>query len=269
MYTKPRRRMRTIGVASAIFAGGAALGWNFAGLIFATQVPVPTVAAVRFEDSRQDAIPSTRRFEAALPTSPTATNTEDRRSYQPDMAVRPSDEERRLAEALQWAERYRQRQDASVQGVIVRQVQQEKMRLAAAEAQRWAEVAEQAKRIKQPPAEFGQLIAAQGEQHGARGGIRGSRIASAAGGMVGGMASAKAEPAATRARFSRCENCGYRSSRKHARVAKRNRAARHARAHRAGYESGVFMCPLRWLEAALMGDGHRGRRYVRRHAWLG
>jgi hypothetical protein len=268
MYTKPLRRMRTIGVASAIFAGGAALGWNFAGLIFAPQAPVPTVAAVRFEDSRPDAIPSTRRYEAAAPTLPTSTDTEDRRYYQPDMAVRPSDEERRLAEALQWAERYRQRQDASVQGVIVRQVQQEKMRLAAAEARRWAEVAEQAKRIKQPPAEFGQLIAARGEQRGARSGTRGSRIASAAGAMVGGVVSGKAEPATTRARFSRCENCGYRPSRKHARIAKRTRVARHARGHRASYEA-VFMCPLRWLEAALMGDRHRGVRYVRRHTWLG
>ena len=267
MYTKPRRKMRTIGVASAIFAGGAGLGWNFAGLIFATQAPVPMVASVRFDDSRQDAIPSTRRYEAAPPTSPTSTDAEDRRPYQPDLAVRPSDEERRLAEALQWAERYRQRQDAPVQGVIVRQVQQEKMRLAAAEAQRWAEVAEQAKRIKQPPAEFGQF-AAQGQQDGARSGVRGSRIASAAGGMVSGLASAKAERAATRAGFRQCENCGYRPSRKHARVAKRTRVARHVRGYRS-YETAVFMCPLRWLEAVLMGDRHRDRRHVRRHTWLG
>jgi hypothetical protein len=268
MYTKPRRSMRTIGVASAIFAGGAGLGWNFADLIFATQAPVPMMASVRFEDSRQDAIPSTRRYEAAPPTSPTSTDTEDRRPYQPDMAVRPSDEERRLAEALQWAERYRQRQDAPVQGVIVRQVQQEKMRLAAAEAQRWAEVAEQAKRIKQPPAEFGPLVAAQGQQDGARSGVRGSRIASAAGGMVGGLTSAKAERAATRAGFRLCENCGYRPSRKHARVAKRTRVAGHVRGYRS-YETAVFLCPLRWLEAVFMGDRHRDRRYVRRHTWLG
>lgn len=261
--------MRTVGVALAVFAIGAGLGWNFAGrLLGGGTQPEPMVAAVRFEDSRPEAIPATERYQAVLPTSPAPMQPEDRRAYQSDMAVRPSDEERRLAEALQWAERYRRRQEMSVQNVIARQVQEEKIRLAAAEAQRWAEVGTHANRIKQPPIQMEQLIAEQGQQHGARSVAEGSKVASAAGSVVGGMASANVEPAATRVRHGRCENCGYRPVRKHARVAKRVRVARHARGRRTSYEAAAFMCPLRWLETALMGERHRGHR-ARRHTWLG
>ena len=268
MYKKPRRGLRTSIVASAIFAVGAGLGWNFANLLFGRETPPPTVAAVRFEDSRPDAIPATQRHEASLPAPSMPTQGEERRSYQPDVTVRSSDEERRLAEALQWAERYRQRQDASVQGVIARQVQDEKVRLAALEAQRWAEVAEQSKRIKQPPVEMRKLIAAQGEQNGPRRVAGGTRVASAGGAVVGGMAGAKIRPNVARARLVPCEHCG--PGRKHARAVRKTRVAGYRRrVNGAEYVLDELLCPLRWLEAAFMGDRHNGRRYTRRHTWLG
>jgi hypothetical protein len=269
MYKKPRRGLRTSIVASAIFAVGAGLGWHFANLLFGRETPPPTVAAVRFEDSRPDAIPAPQRHDASLPAPSLPTQGDDRRSYQPDVTVRSSDEERRLAEALQWAERYRQRQDASVQGVIARQVQDEKVRLAALEAQRWAEVAEQSRRIKQQPVEMRKLIAAQGEQqHGARSVAGSTRVANAGGVVVGGMASAKVRPNVTRARLVPCEHCGR--GRKQARAVRKTRVAGYRRrVNRADYALDELLCPLRWLEAAFMGDRHSGRRYDRRHTWLG
>jgi len=124
------RKFRTVGIASVIFAVGAGIGWQFADLLF-QEPATPMVAAIHFEGSRPHE-PSGReatsrpqyevvRTPAPAPQQPAA--------EQPDAVAIQSDEERKLAAALQWVDSYRQRQQAAQWEAVARH-QQEMQRLA-------------------------------------------------------------------------------------------------------------------------------------------
>ena len=51
--TSIMRKFRTAGVASAIFAVGAGIGWQLAGVLFQDEPPTPFVAAIQFEGPHQ------------------------------------------------------------------------------------------------------------------------------------------------------------------------------------------------------------------------
>jgi len=131
------RKVRVAGVASAIFAVGAGIGWQVAGVLFHHELPTPFVAAVQFEGPHQAGGRGTiskQSHEAAPVPAPSSRQAVEDREPGPDAFARQSEEERKLADALQWVDRYRQRQEAAAWEKVARH-QQEIQRLAQAQGQ--------------------------------------------------------------------------------------------------------------------------------------
>lgn len=216
--TNMMRKFRTAGVASGIFAIGAGIGWQFADLLFRGEPPMPMVASIQFEGIHPRQTFQPPRHEAV--PAPQQGATENRP---------PQSEEARLAEALQWAERYRR---------------QEGQRNTT-EALRWAAVVEQAKQFGQGREDVQTVIRAQVERE--RGQTNTVRVALAAGLVQTDKTSDPVVIAAT-ARAGKCTHaCGNKTAKK--RSTKRTAHGSH-RTGRGPAET--FICPLRWLQAALM-----------------
>jgi hypothetical protein len=135
--TSLMRKIRVTGIASAIFAVGAGIGWQVAGVLFQHEPPMPFVAAVQFEGPhRPDGRGTISRqgHEAAPVAIPAPQQVVENREPQPDASARQSEEERKLADALQWVDRYRQRQEAAAWENVAR-YQQEMQRLAQAQGE--------------------------------------------------------------------------------------------------------------------------------------
>ena len=131
------RKIRVTGIASAIFSVGAGIGWQVAGVLFQHEPPTPFVAAVQFEGPyRADgpAAISRQGHEAAPVPAPASQHVIDNRQPEPDAIARQVEEERKLADALRWADRYRQRQEAAAWEKVARH-QQEMQRLAQAQGE--------------------------------------------------------------------------------------------------------------------------------------
>ena len=238
------RKLRTAGVASGIFAIGAGIGWQFADLLFRVEPPMPMVASIQFEGSRPHQPFQPPRQEAVREpvSAPQQGATENRQ---------PQSEEARLAEALQWAERYR-RQESQRNAV---------------EALRWAAVVEQAKQFGQGREDVQTVIRAQVERE--RGQKSTVRVALAAGVVQTDKTSDPFVIAAT-ARAGKCTHaCGNKTAKK--RATKRTAHRAQTRMHRTGGGAAeTFICPLHWLQAVLMEPFVELRGGGRRHArrWL-
>jgi hypothetical protein len=239
--TSIMRKFRTASVAAGIFAIGAGIGWQFADLLFRVEPPLPMVASIQFEGShpRQQFQPPRQEAVREPVSVPQQGATENRP---------PQSEEARLAEALQWAERYRR---------------QESQRNAA-EALRWTAVVEQAKQFGQGREDVQKVIRAQVEQE--RGRTKTARVAFAAG-VVQTDKTSDPVVVAVKARAEKCTHaCGNRTAKK--RAIKRAAHRSQARMHRTdGRPADTLICPLRWLQAALM-EPFVERRGGRRHSRL-
>jgi hypothetical protein len=152
------KKLRAVSVASAIFIVGGGMGWQAAEFMFKSEAPTPMLSAIRFEGNQPPGplgkvTAAAPRLEPGQQPGHAHPMMEDDR-HPADGPARQSEEERRSAEALEWAEKYRHRQ-AGGQDASPRQ------RLAAAEALRWAEVAEHARHIEQPRMDWEKLAQAQ------------------------------------------------------------------------------------------------------------
>ena len=239
--TSIMRKFRTAGIAAGIFAIGAGIGWQFADLLFRVEPPMPMVASIQFEGShpRQQFQPPRQEAVREPVSAPQQGTTENRP---------PQSEEARLAEALQWAEKYRQQES----------------RRNASEAHRWAAVVEQAKQFGQGRDDVQQVIRAQVERE--RGQKITARVALAAG-LVQTDKTSDAVVIAVKARAGECTHaCGNKTAKK--RATKRAAHRSHARTHRAGGRpADTLICPLQWLQVALM-EPFVERRGDRRHSRL-
>jgi hypothetical protein len=229
------RKIRVTGIASAIFAVGAGIGWQVAGVLFQHEPPTPFVAAVQFEGPyRADgrAAISRQGHEAAPVPAPASQQVIDNPQPEPDAIARQAEEERKLADALRWADRYRQRQEAAAWEKVARH-QQEMQRLAQA----------------------------QGEQALTRHGNGAYKLADAGTKLQMGAqiekAAGQSEPV-VKARHVRTHNS-----------AAGRRSAFRPRARSRHVARETIMCPLRWLEvvvvraaAELRGDRLHHRRSV-------
>ena len=208
--TSMTRKLRAAGVASAIFAVGTGIGWQVAGLLFQGEPPVPIVAVVQFEGPREALGRGTisKQGHEAVPAPAPQQAVEESRERQSDTASNQS-EERKLADALQWVDKYRQRQEAAA----------------------WEAVAKHQQQIQK-------LAQAQGEQALARHGNGSYKLADAG---IRLQMGAQIENAA-----GRSDPVVVRHLRKQNDMASRRVAHRaRARLHRAAPET--VMCPLRWL----------------------
>lgn len=237
--TSIMRKFRTAGIAAGIFAVGAGIGWQFADLLFQVERPMPMVASIQFEGSHPQQASQPPRQEAVREpvSAPQQGATENRP---------PQSEEARLAEALKWAESYRR---------------QESQRITT-EALRWAAVVEQAKRFGRGREDVQKVIRAQVEREQKNT----ARVALAAG-VVQTDKTSDPIVIAVKARAGECTRaCGDKTARK--RATKRAAHRSQPRIHRtAGRPADTFICPLRWLEAALM-EPFVERRGGRRHSRL-
>ena len=232
------RRFRTAGVASAIFAVGAGIGWQLAGVLFQDELPTPFVAAVQFEGPHQAfgrGTPPKQGHEAAPVAAPVVAPqqaVEERRQPQADAVAKQSEEERKLADALQWVDRYRQRQEAAA----------------------WEAVAKHQQEIQR-------LAQAQGQQAFTQHGSGAYKLADAGTKLQMG---AQIEKAAGRSE----PVVKVRQVRKQNGMAKRRVAHRpRGRSHRVTLET--VICPLRWLEAVAVraaAELRGGRRHHLRSA---
>jgi hypothetical protein len=209
------RKIRFTGIASAIFAVGAGIGWQVAGVLFQHEPPTPFVAAIQFEgpyrpDGRGTI--SGQAHEAAPVPSPQ--QAVEHREPQPDASARQLEEERRLADALQWVDRYRQRQEAAAWEKVARH-QQDMQRLAQA----------------------------QGEQALTRYGSGAYKLADAGTKLQMG---AQIEKAAVQSR----PVVKARHVRKHGAAGRRGATYR-PRTQSRRVTPETVMCPLRWLEAVV------------------
>jgi hypothetical protein len=208
--TSMTRKLRAAGVASAIFAVGAGIGWQVAGLLFQSEPPVPIVAAIQFEGPHQVFGRGTisKQGHEAVPAPAPQQAVEESRERQSDTASHQLEEERKLADALQWADRYRQRQEAAA----------------------WEAVAKHQQQIQK-------LAQTQGEQALARHGNGSYKLADAG---IRLQMGAQIENAA-----GRSDPVVVRHLRKQNDMASRVAHRARARLHRAAPET--VMCPLRWL----------------------
>lgn len=230
------RKIRVTGIASAIFAIGAGIGWQVAGVLFQHEPPMPFVAAVQFEGPHRPdgrGTISRRGHEAAPVPAPASPQATENREPEPDAIARQSEEERKLADALQWADRYRQRQEAAAWEKVARH-QQEMQRLAQA----------------------------QGEQALMRHGSGAYKLANAGTKLQMG---AQIEKAAGQNGLV----VKARHVRKHNGAAGRRGATDRPRARSRRVTPETVVCPLRWLEAVvvraaaeLRGDRPHHRRSV-------
>lgn len=235
--TSIMRKFRTAGIAAGIFAVGAGIGWQFADLLFRGEPPMPMVASIQFEGShpRQQPRQETDREPVSAPQRGATENRP------------PQSEEARLAEALKWAEKYRQ---------------QESQRTTT-EALRWAAVVEQAKQFGQGREDVQKVIRAQVERE--RGQKNIARVALAAG-LVQTDKTSDPVVIGVKTRAGECTHaCASKTARK--RATRRTAHGSQPRMHRTGGRpADTFICPLRWLEAALMEpfvDRRGGRRHSR------
>jgi hypothetical protein len=237
--TSIMRKFRTAGVAAGIFAIGAGIGWQFADLLFRGEPPLPMVASIQFEGGhpRQQSQPPRQEAVREPVSAPQQGATENRP---------PQSEEARLSEALKWAEKYRQ---------------QESQRTTT-EALRWAAVVEQAKQFGQGREDVQKVIRAQVERE--RGQKNTARVALAAG-VVQTDKTSDPVIVAVKARAEECTRaCASKTAKK--RATKRTAHRSQPRMHRTGGRpADTFICPLRWLEAALM-EPFVERRGGRRHS---
>ena len=223
--TNMMRKFRTAGVASGIFAVGAGIGWQFADLLFRGEPPMPMVASIQFEGIHPRQTSQPPRHEAVREPAPAPQQgaTENRQ---------PQSEEARLAEALQWAEKYR-RQESQRNAV---------------EALRWAAVVEQAKQFGQGREDVQTVIRAQVERE--RGQKNTARVALAAG-VVQTDKTSDPVVIGVKTRAEECTHaCGSKTAKK--RSTKRTAHRAQTRMHRTGGGAAeTLICPLRWLQAAL------------------
>ena len=238
--TSIMRKFRTAGVAAGIFAVGAGIGWQFADLLFRGEPPIPMVASIQFEGSHPHQTSQPPRHEAVREPAPAPQQgaTENRQ---------PQSEEARLAEALQWAEKYRR---------------QEGQRNAA-EALRWAAVVEQAEQFGQGREDVQTVIRTQVERE--RGQKNTARVALAAG-LVQTDKTSDPVVIGVKTRAGECTHaCGNKTAKK--RSTKRTAHRSQTRMHRTGGgPADTFICPLQWLQAALMEpfvELRGGRRHSR------
>lgn len=227
------RRFRTIGIASGIFAAGAGIGWQFADLLFQGEPPTPMVAAIHFEESRPHVSSQPQRYETVREPAPSVhQGAVEHKQTQGDAVNQLAEEERKLIDALQWADRYRQQQAAATEWERVARYQQELQKLALAQgAQMQQHILSESRR--QNNANPGKVqIEKVAAQHSAAARER--------------TGSARKNVAATH------------------RVAHRPRA----RVNRAGGDRmDAFICPLRWLQAVLT-EPVVEQRGSRRHSRL-
>jgi hypothetical protein len=235
------RKFRTAGVAAGIFAIGAGIGWQFADLLFRVEPPMPMVASIQFEGShpRQQYQPPRQEAVREPVSVPQQGATENRP---------PQSEEARLAEALKWAEKYRQQQSQKT----------------TTEALRWAAVVEQAKQFGQGREDVQKVIRAQVERE--RGQKNTARVALAAG-LVQTDKTSDAVVVAVKGRAGECTHaCESKMAKK--RAAKRAAHRSQPRMHRtSGRPADALVCPLQWLQAALT-EPFVDRRGGRRHSRL-
>ena len=234
--TSIMRKFRTAGVAAGIFAIGAGIGWQFADLLFRGEPPMPMVASIQFEGihPRQTSQPPRQEAVREPAPAPQQGATENRP---------PQSEEARLAEALQWAEKYH-RQESQRNAV---------------EALRWAAVVEPSKQVGQGREDVQTVIRTQVEREHT------ARVALAAG-VVQTDKTSDPVVIAVKARAGECTHaCASKTARK--RATRRTAHRSQARMHRTGGRpADTFICPLRWLEAALMEpfvELRGGRRHSR------
>ena len=224
--TSIMRKFRTAGVAAGIFAIGAGIGWQFADLLFRVEPPMPMVASIHFEGShpRQQFQPP-RQEAVREPVSAPQQGATDNRP--------PQSEEARLAEALKWAEKYRQQESQRTTTEVLR----------------WAAVVEQAKQFGQGREDVQKVIRAQVERE--RGQKITARVALAAG-LIQTDKTSDAVVVAVKARAGECTHaCESKMANK--RATKRAAHKSQPRMHRTGgHPADTFICPLRWLQAALM-----------------
>jgi hypothetical protein len=228
--TSIMRKFRTAGVAAGIFAVGAGIGWQFADLLFRGEPPIPMVASIQFEGSRPHE-PFGRQEAVREPPAPSPQQgAAEHRQPQSDAAIQQAEEERKLVDALQWVDRYRQRQ-AATEWERVARYQQELQKLALAQGvQMQQHILSESRRLKNANPGKVQIekVAAQ-------------------------------YSAAARERIS--------SARKNAAVTHGDAHRPHARVNRArGDRMEAFMCPLRWLQAVLTEPAMERRNGGRRHS---
>ena len=252
--TSIMRKFRTIGVASAIFTVGAGIGWQLADLLFSSEPPTPMVASIQFEGARPHDATAREQIakhgnEAVRDPAPALYQSmEEPARSQSGAATKRSDEERQFADALQWAEKYR-RQEAERHAAS--------RQLAAAEALRWAEVAEQAKRFGQGQENIQNVITAQVERERKQ---NAQRVALAANVIKSDKAS-DLVVVHTKALTETCTHACVTRQRPAQRTAHRSRP----RVHRGnGGQLGGFICPLRWLQSVMVEPVVKGRgRHMR------
>ncbi|MBX9589939.1 MAG: hypothetical protein K2X43_11580 [Hyphomonadaceae bacterium] len=119
-------------MASAIFAFGAVMGWQFADQLL-DEPATPMVAAIQFEGNRPHqpvgGEAASWRNDEAVHTPALTPRQPAAEPPQADAVARQADDERKLADALQWVDTYRQRQQAAQWEAVARH-QQEMQRLA-------------------------------------------------------------------------------------------------------------------------------------------
>jgi hypothetical protein len=242
--TSMKRRLRSAGVASAIFVTGAGIGWQLAGFVLPGEGPHPMVASIRFEDGASLApaapktVPGEKVQHVQQPAGARQQAVESHARTDPTSSVL-REEEDRLKEVLRWAERYRQQQAAL--GMPVERPRNARQRLAV-DALGWTEVAENARRFGQGrPVQ--EVIRAQLEQERAEAAMKQSRLASAA--AMAGPALPAAQPAASAASPAAARE----DSRSKGRMAHRPRSQSGRGKSVARGE--MSRCPLDWLEQAV------------------
>lgn len=231
--TSIMRRFQTSSVASAIFVVGTGIGWHFADLLIQSDPALPTLAAVRFEGTqlhepfRGDATRPQPQHETVREPAPGR----QQGAVETSQPQADADEERKLADALRWADRYREHREA-VQWDALAKNQQQMQRLAQA----------QSEQIRAPLS----------------GGER--KVADA------GTGADKAPRVRKSVAIKPAPKSGRRTKRRVAHRAHTRRVGRHVRSYRCE----VWVCPLRWLEAMFTAPvierRSTGRRQHRRTA---
>lgn len=249
--TSIMRKFRTIGVASAIFTVGAGIGWQLADLLFSSEPPTPMVASIQFEGARPHDATGREQItkhgnEAVRDPAPALYQSmEEPARNQSGAATKRSDEEREFADALQWAEKYR-RQEAERHAAS--------RQLAAAEALRWTEVAEQAKRFGQGQENIQNVITAQVERERKQR-QNAQRLALAANVIKSDKAS-DSVVVHTKALAVTCTHACVARKRPAQPTAHRSRPRVH---QDNGGQLGGFICPLQWLQSVMVEPAVKGR----------
>jgi hypothetical protein len=227
------RRLRTVGLASAIFTAGAGIGWQLADLIFTGEEPAPPmVAAIHFEGAQPHEavrqVPASRVLPPATPA---------------DTSSALAEEARKLADAMQWAERYRREQG-------------DKLMLAAAGNFGWAEVMTNAKRFGPGRYDVQKVIQAQIAKEQRQNAAQQVQVASAI-----GKADRALAPEATVQPVAHHTGSSVRKAARKPQGTVRRNARRPV--ERTWNRTHEVLCPLTWLQAVI--DDLRMERHFRRH----